>query len=59
MYDGKLLDEGVRRVVEHGDAVIMAGTLTNDFNTGAYSSNLDPARIIDIRHHHVRVGGMT
>ncbi|MFE0347497.1 thiamine pyrophosphate-dependent enzyme [Streptomyces griseoluteus] len=45
--------------VEDSDAVIIAGTLMNDFNTGAYTSNLDPARIIDIRHHHVRVGGMT
>lgn len=59
MYDGKLMNEGVRRFVEDGDVVIMAGTLMNDFNTGAFTSNLDPARIIDIRHHHVRVDGMT
>ncbi|WP_329326370.1 alpha-keto acid decarboxylase family protein [Streptomyces sp. NBC_01689] len=59
MYDGKLMNEGVRRFVEDGDVVIMAGTLMNDFNTGAFTSNLDPGRTIDIRHHHVRVDGMT
>lgn len=59
MYDGKLLNEGVRRFVEDGDVVILAGTLMNDFNTGAFTSNLDPGRTIDIRHHHVSVDGMT
>ncbi|WP_328891743.1 alpha-keto acid decarboxylase family protein [Streptomyces sp. NBC_00316] len=59
MYDGKLMNEGVRRFVEDGDVVIMAGTLMNDFNTGAFTANLDPGRTIDIRHHYVRVDGMT
>ncbi|WP_329128586.1 thiamine pyrophosphate-binding protein [Streptomyces sp. NBC_01476] len=59
MYDGKLLNEGVRRFVEDGDVVILAGTLMNDFNTGAFTAHLDPGRTIDIRHHHVSVDGMT
>jgi indolepyruvate decarboxylase len=60
MYDGKLMNEGVRRFVEDGDVVIiLAGTLMNDFNTGAFTAHLDPGRTIDIRHHHVSVDGMT
>jgi indolepyruvate decarboxylase len=59
MYDGKLMNEGVRRFVEQGDAVILIGTLMTDFNTGAFTANVDPGRTIDIRHHHVMVDGMT
>ncbi|GGK25033.1 indole-3-pyruvate decarboxylase [Streptomyces camponoticapitis] len=59
MYDGKLMNEDVRRFVEDSDVVILGGTLMNDFNTGAFTTNLDPGRLIDIRHHYVRVDGMT
>ncbi|MFJ2267880.1 alpha-keto acid decarboxylase family protein [Streptomyces sp. NPDC087849] len=59
MYDGKLMDEKVRRFVEGADRVLLVGALMNDFNTGAFTARLDPARVIDIRHHHVRVGPVT
>ncbi|MFF1649884.1 thiamine pyrophosphate-dependent enzyme [Streptomyces sp. NPDC058240] len=59
MYDGKLMDESVRAFVEGADRVLLVGALMNDFNTGAFTARLDPARVIDIRHHHVRVGPVT
>ncbi|MET9879896.1 thiamine pyrophosphate-binding protein [Actinacidiphila glaucinigra] len=59
MYDGKLMDEGVRRFVEGSDVVVLIGALMHDFNSGAFTANLDPGRTIDIRHHHVSVDGMT
>lgn len=59
MYDGKLMNEGVRRFVEGSDAVVLVGALMHDFNSGAFTADLDPGRTIDIRHHHVSVDGMT
>ncbi|MGW1728046.1 alpha-keto acid decarboxylase family protein [Streptomyces sp. NPDC002306] len=59
MYDGKLMNENVRRFVEDSDVVVLVGALMHDFNSGAFTANLDPARMIDIRHHHVSVDGMT
>ncbi|MFJ4926688.1 alpha-keto acid decarboxylase family protein [Streptomyces sp. NPDC088736] len=59
MYDGKLMNEGVRRFVEDADVVVLVGAMMHDFNTGAFTANLDPGRTIDIRHHHVSVDGMT
>ncbi|WP_393072067.1 alpha-keto acid decarboxylase family protein [Streptomyces sp. LN704] len=59
MYDGKLMNESVRRFVEDGDVVVLVGAMMHDFNTGAFTANLDPGRTIDIRHHHVSVDGMT
>ncbi|MBL7489651.1 alpha-keto acid decarboxylase family protein [Frankia sp. AgB1.9] len=59
MYDGKLMNGDVRRLVEDGDVVILVGALMHDFNSGAFTANLDPAKTVDIRHHHVQVGAMT
>nr|WP_062341851.1 thiamine pyrophosphate-binding protein [Herbidospora sakaeratensis] len=59
MYDGKLMNESVRRFVEDADAVVMIGALMHDFNSGAFTADLDPAKVIDIRHHHTRVDGLT
>ncbi|MFG2301875.1 alpha-keto acid decarboxylase family protein [Actinacidiphila glaucinigra] len=59
MYDGKLMNEGVRRFVEGSDVVVLIGALMHDFNSGAFTAHLDPGRTIDIRHHHVSVDGMT
>ncbi|MDG4666377.1 thiamine pyrophosphate-binding protein [Mycobacterium sp. 236(2023)] len=56
MYDGKLMDEPAREYVESADVVISLGTLPSDFNTGAFTATLDPARAIDIELHRTRVG---
>src|SRR6202051_5151222 len=56
MYDGKLMYESVRSFVESCDQVVCIGTMMTDFNSGAFTANLDQARTIDIGHHHTRVG---
>jgi indolepyruvate decarboxylase len=56
LYDGKLMDEDVRKFVESCDRVIMIGSIFSDFNTGAFTSHIDPERLIDIRHHSSSVG---
>ena len=57
MYDGQLMEEAVRGFVESCDAVITVGTMQTDFNTGAFTAHLDPARTIDIGLHRTTVGG--
>jgi indolepyruvate decarboxylase len=56
MYDGKLMNESVREFVESCDCVVLVGAICSDFNTGAFTSNLEQERTIDIRHHRTRVG---
>jgi indolepyruvate decarboxylase len=55
MYDGRLMDETVRELVESADCVVIVGALMTDFNTGAFTAHLDPEKTIDIRHHHIQV----
>ncbi|OBK47846.1 alpha-keto acid decarboxylase family protein [Mycobacterium kubicae] len=56
MYDGQLMEEDVRVFVESADVVITVGTMQTDFNTGAFTARLDPARTIDIGLHRTTVG---
>jgi indolepyruvate decarboxylase len=56
MYDGKLMDEDIRAFVESCDQVVCVGTMMSDFNSGAFTANLDPARTIEIGRHSTRVG---
>jgi indolepyruvate decarboxylase len=56
MYDGRLMDPDVRGFVESCDHVVCIGTVLTDFNAGAFTAHLDPARTIDIGHHRTRVG---
>lgn len=57
MYNGRLMNEDVRSYVESADVVITVGSLQTDFNTGAFTSNLDSARTINIGVHVTTVGG--
>ncbi|WP_432798272.1 alpha-keto acid decarboxylase family protein [Poriferisphaera sp. WC338] len=56
MYDGQLMNQQVREYVENADLVINVGALWGDFNTGAFTSNLDGHRTIDIYLDHTQVG---
>jgi len=56
MYDGRLMNEEVRGFVEGCDCVVGIGAMMTDFNSGAFTARIDPARSINIMHHHVRVG---
>jgi indolepyruvate decarboxylase len=55
MYDGALMSKEVREFVEGCDLVLAIGTLFSDFNSGAFTSNLDPSKVIAIGHHQVKV----
>jgi indolepyruvate decarboxylase len=57
MYDGALMNEGVRDFVESCDLVIEVGTIHSDFNTGAFTAKLDPAKLVNITHHRTSIGG--
>lgn len=59
MYDGRLMNEDVREFVEGCDVVIEVGTLMSDFNSGAFTARLDPAKTITISHHVTHAGGKT
>ncbi|MGO8739114.1 alpha-keto acid decarboxylase family protein [Rhodoblastus sp.] len=59
MYDGALMQPEVRAFVEQADAVLAIGTLMTDFNTGAFTSRLDPAKTIAVSQHRVRAGDKT
>jgi indolepyruvate decarboxylase len=59
MYDGAIMEEGVRAFVEGADRVLTIGTLASDFNTGAFTARLDPARTITIGHHNAHLGDRT
>ncbi len=59
MYDGKLMDEDIREFVESCDQVVCVGTMMTDFNSGAFTANLDPGRTIDIGPNCTRVGAKT
>src|SRR6201996_2663003 len=59
IYDGALMNEGVRGLVESCDAILEVGTMMSDFNSGAFTAKLDPTKIINILHHRTRIGGKT
>lgn len=56
MYDGALMQPEVRDFVESADRVISIGTLMTDFNTGAFTSKLDPDKTIVVNAHRVKIG---
>jgi indolepyruvate decarboxylase len=57
MYNGRLMNENVREYVEDCDVIIEVGTIMSDFNSGAFTANIDPSKIISIRHHRTIVFG--
>ncbi len=57
MYDGALMNEEVRKFVEGRDQIVSVGAPMTDFNTGAFTARLDPAKTITIGHHRTQVNG--
>jgi indolepyruvate decarboxylase len=57
MYDGKLMNENVRNFVENCDLILEVGAMHTDFNTGAFTANIDIAKTISISHHSTKVRG--
>lgn len=56
MYDGQLMNPEIREFIESCDCILNLGALWSDLNTGAFTAHIDPARMIRVMHHHVRVG---
>jgi indolepyruvate decarboxylase len=59
LYAGMRSRAEVRERVEGADAVLRLGALMTDFNTGGFTTRLDPSRMVSanighvqIRHHH-------
>jgi indolepyruvate decarboxylase len=59
VYAGSLSREGVRQAVEDSDCVLNLGAMLTDLNTGIFTAELDPSRVIQasaetlsIRRHH-------
>ena len=59
MYDGTLLEEDVRALVEGAGCVLNVGAPMTDFNSGAFTAHLDPAKTIVIGHHVTHANGKT
>ena len=59
MYDGALMEPGVREFVETADLVIDIGSPLTDFNSGVFTARLNPDRTIYLGHHHARIGTKT
>jgi indolepyruvate decarboxylase len=59
IYCGTLMNEGVRAFVESRDVVLNVGAPMTDFNTGAFTSHLDPAKTIIVSHHRTQMHGKT
>lgn len=56
MYDGRIMNPEIREFIEGCDCVLNLGALWSDLNTGGYTANLDPSKIIAVMHHALRVG---
>jgi indolepyruvate decarboxylase len=56
MYDGRLMNPEIREFIESCDCVLNLGALWSDLNTGAFTARIDPARMMGVMHHTVRVG---
>ena len=46
MYDGRIMNPEIREFIEGCDCVLNLGALWSDLNTGAFTANIDPARMI-------------
>ncbi|MBN2702205.1 MAG: alpha-keto acid decarboxylase family protein [Methylothermaceae bacterium] len=58
VYEGAASSEHTRQMVERADVLIMLGVTLNDVDTGVYTANLDPHRLVrasqgevNIRYH--------
>ena len=58
-YDGALMQPEVRAFIEDADQVLAISALMTDFNTGAFTSQLDAAKTISIGKHRMPAGDKT
>lgn len=56
MYNGKLMNPQVREFVENCECVLSVGAVMTDFNTGSFTAEIAPQKLISIMAEHVSVG---
>lgn len=56
MYNGQLMNPQVREFVENCECVLSVGAVMTDFNTGSFTAEIAPQRLISIMAEHVSVG---
>ena len=56
MYFGHYGDPEVYSFVESCNCILNLGVMMTEINTGRFTSKLDFSKVIDIMHHHVRIG---
>lgn len=56
MYFGHYGDPKVYSFIESCDCILNLGVMMTEINTGRFTSKLDLSKVIDIMHHHVRIG---
>ncbi len=59
IYDGRIMNPEIREFIEDCDCVLNLGAVWSDLNTGAFTARIDPARMMGVMHHVVRVGRAT
>lgn len=57
IYNGALMNDNARGYIESRDVILSIGAPLTDFNTGAFTARLDPAKTITISHHITLVDG--
>lgn len=55
LYDGKLINEDTRKIIESADCILVIGALMSEYNTGLFTAKLDPLKMITINDNHVIV----
>lgn len=58
LYNGKMSNPpSVKQVIESSDLVLdIGGMIPAELNTGLFSDDLDPSRVISIRDNHIKLG---
>ncbi|MBI3911288.1 MAG: thiamine pyrophosphate-binding protein [Armatimonadetes bacterium] len=54
-YMGRVSDNQVRQVMEEADCILALGIFFSDMDTGGFSAQIQPARVIQATSSHVRV----
>ena len=56
-YGGMFSRQDIRETVEHADVVIWIGSFPSDLNTGAFTMQVDPAKVVGLEKFHVTLNG--
>ena len=57
VYSGALSEPQVNKRIEGSDCILMLGAMLTDLNTGIYTAQLDPAKVVSISADRIAVHG--